>query len=350
MPDKINATLGSISSQNFTGFSPLPKKKPLLLSPKKTTNKSIPVKHNIEIPKEIHLIWLGSILPEEYLENLYNLVVSNCKNKFKINLWVDDKNNFYSAIEKSQLINKFLLSTIAIDAFKKSINIKNIKEIILLYNQVSPESLKIDLDSIKAVLLIADQERIGTFRNYAAAADIYRYLILYISGGVYIDIDNKVNFSRTYDQQTSLDIKASYGFLHHAIGENAVNNDLLASAKYHPILKKLLIAINKNYRNLSQEEMNNKRSKFPTQQDCNLTENRRTWTIRLTGPQALNNAVHFYLAEHNLSNRFPLMFNYNGRGNIGFFDITSKSDMNWLNKNPKKPETDEGLYKIFTNN
>lgn len=82
-----------------------------------------------------------------------------------------------------------------------------------------------------------------------------------------------------------------YRFVINAIGENAINNDLLASAKYHPILKKLLIDINNNYKSLSPKEINNKRSKFPTKQDCDLIENRRTVTIRLTGPQALHHAA-----------------------------------------------------------
>lgn len=176
-------------------------------------------RHQVEIPSKIHLIWLGSILPIDYLVNIYDLIALKYLDNFEVNLWVDNDNNFYKAFRALQQLDHYSLdnsmvngsgknsfitnrspSVFSLDALSQLIHIRNINEIIGLYEdlfRINPElNLKIDLNTIKKLLLIADKERIGIFCNYAAAADIYRYLILYALGGFYIDVDDKINFAK----------------------------------------------------------------------------------------------------------------------------------------------------------
>lgn len=96
------------------------------------------------VPKILHFIWIGSIIPNKYIDNLKTYVDNNAE--YKINLWVDRNYEF-------------------------TINGVNI----------------INIDSID----IINNHELNIVKNYGAKADILRLEIVYKYGGIYSDIDSK---------------------------------------------------------------------------------------------------------------------------------------------------------------
>ena len=96
------------------------------------------------VPKIIHFIWIGSIIPNKYIDNLNSYVNNNPH--YTINLWMDRSYEF--------TINGV-----------KIININSID--------------------------IINKHELNMVDNYGAKADILRLEILYEYGGIYSDIDSK---------------------------------------------------------------------------------------------------------------------------------------------------------------
>lgn len=113
--------------------------------------------------------------------------------------------------------------------------------------------------------MIAAREGIG-FHNQAARADIYRYLILFIDGGVYIDIDIDFKFeeySSKFDASSlittnGIKLKMS-GFPlkcvdgQYTTGIASINNDIIASIPGHFILQDVLGRMLEKYHHLDQQ-------------------------------------------------------------------------------------------------
>ena len=95
--------------------------------------------HSVE--KNIHFIWIGSIIPDKYITNIKTYINNN--SNYKIYLWVSH------------------------DTIIENVNVKNISELDIInkkeYNMVS---------------------------HYGSKADILRYEIIYNFGGIYCDIDS----------------------------------------------------------------------------------------------------------------------------------------------------------------
>ena len=66
------------------------------------------------VPKILHFIWIGSIIPNKYIDNL-NTYVNNNNPEYKINLWVD--RTYECSIDGVQIIN-----ISSIDIINKHIN------------------------------------------------------------------------------------------------------------------------------------------------------------------------------------------------------------------------------------
>lgn len=96
------------------------------------------------VPKILHFIWIGSIIPNKYIDNLNTYVNNNPE--YIINLWVD--RNYECSIDGVQIIN---------------------------------------ISSID----IINKHELNMVDNYGAKADILRLEILYKYGGIYSDIDSK---------------------------------------------------------------------------------------------------------------------------------------------------------------
>lgn len=95
--------------------------------------------HSVE--KNIHFIWIGSIVPDKYITNIKTYINNN--SKYKIYLWVSH------------------------DIIIENVTVKNISEQDIInkkeYNKAS---------------------------HYGAKADIFKYEIIYNFGGIYCDVDS----------------------------------------------------------------------------------------------------------------------------------------------------------------
>lgn len=103
---------------------------------------------NYKIPKIIHFIWIGSIIPDKYISNIETYAINN--SSYKIFIWVDKTKN--SDIKQ-------LLS---------NMELHNIEEI-----------------------QIRNKNAFDKMNVFAGKADILRYEIVYNFGGMYIDVDSK---------------------------------------------------------------------------------------------------------------------------------------------------------------
>lgn len=91
--------------------------------------------------------------------------------------------------------------------------------------------------------------------NLAAASDILRYIILYLKGGYYFDIDTKFKFDQkdnhTFESEPLLlgfkaNIRCSYSVFNfngkQTVTLNSINgnNDIIASLPRHPIIREVI--------------------------------------------------------------------------------------------------------------
>ena len=107
--------------------------------------KKVYLKYDINhIPKIIHFIWIGSMIPKKYIDNLNSYTKNNPQ--YTINLWVD--RNYEFTINQVKILN---------------------------------------INSLDVI----NKHELNVMDNYGAKADILRLEILYKYGGIYSDIDSK---------------------------------------------------------------------------------------------------------------------------------------------------------------
>jgi len=83
------------------------------------------------IPKKIHFIWIGGILPDQYLTSIIKLAQIAKKSGFEFCLWVDNDNNFYQAFENRIKKNRHGYFDISEDCIQKSgIKIRKINDLL----------------------------------------------------------------------------------------------------------------------------------------------------------------------------------------------------------------------------
>ena len=123
------------------------------------------------VPKIIHFIWIGSIIPNKYIDNLNSYVVNNPH--YTINLWVD--RNYEFPINGVKIIN------------------------------------------INSIDIINNHE-LNLVENYGAKADILRLEILYKYGGIYSDIDSRSlkGFDKKFLKDTVTYIESGWNNLQNA--------------------------------------------------------------------------------------------------------------------------------------
>lgn len=115
---------------------------------------------NVEIPKNIHFIWIGNMIKEKYIHT-----VINCKSinhDYNVILWVDDTSinqNVLNRLKESHVMVRHIYKELDTNKYDKLLNNKMIK---LLHCN----------------------------NNYGYKADIIRLYIVYMYGGIYSDIDS----------------------------------------------------------------------------------------------------------------------------------------------------------------
>jgi mannosyltransferase OCH1-like enzyme len=154
----------------------------------------------MSMPKKIHYFWVGNEISKE---SIHNITAIKAKNPgFEINLWTDRKlidkginNLLFNHMTKEEEeendteSNKTKIGKSAYDVgslfgLESYLNIRNIDEAFEFFITEERESSFLKNEYNRNVY--------GNYHNYALASDISRLVILYMEGGIYLDIDVKI--------------------------------------------------------------------------------------------------------------------------------------------------------------
>jgi mannosyltransferase OCH1-like enzyme len=105
-----------------------------------------------KIPKQLHFIWIGSKIPQKYIDNIITYITNN--KEYIINIWLDD-NTLLQEIPDNLI------------PYKDNVKLHNVNEISLI-----------------------NKKGFEIMENYGGKADILRYEIIFNYGGMYIDVDS----------------------------------------------------------------------------------------------------------------------------------------------------------------
>lgn len=250
------------------------------------------------IPKILHFIWIGEPLPEEYLQNILGFMRHNPEHEVKF--WTDNIHTF----RKKDL-------SYAQESSLKRLCVESVESIID--------------NAPKALQKIIVQESVGLYRNFAAASDIIRLLILSKFGGTYLDTD-LICLGAIPEQLNK------HGFMVSFINGLVINCIISASANNF-IIHKALDRIKDKYDEVEEKD----REYFPcflerckysiiSQKRANIyRDSRRQQTINMTGP----GIIASILKDKKINSLEQVGFNYKG-------SIEMRSDQNWLCKKPRK--------------
>ncbi len=150
-------------------------------------NKNNNTTNSDNVPLIIHFIWIGSIIPEKYINNIKTYVKNNPN--YKIFLWLDH-------LDKIELLIK-----------EDNIIIKNVNTDISLINK----------------------NEYNLINNYGFKADILRYEIIYNFGGIYSDVDSisVKPFDNNFKKDTVSYITPAWNNLQNAFLCFSKNNNFL---------------------------------------------------------------------------------------------------------------------------
>lgn len=185
---------------------------------------------NMIIPQNLHYIWLGGPILENYWGALMDMYFIAVKNDYKITIWVDNISN----LKKLKTDEGYYKQNTYFNLFNNSqrqLKVKNIKEL----KNITDEELFFPTGFLKELWHWIDLEQIG-LKNLAAASDLLRYLILSYYGGVYLDTDIH-SISKPFHPKGD-ELKNKIGQMSVKYGFLAIpySNTLLVSTKKHPVL------------------------------------------------------------------------------------------------------------------
>ncbi|OTA20551.1 hypothetical protein Xbed_01355 [Xenorhabdus beddingii] len=156
-------------------------------------------------PKKIHYFWMGKNIPEDDLRKIITIKYENPG--YKVYIW--GESNIQSLITKTldSIKFKFNGKNFDIGIINPNIEYRNIQDaFIFLCNNPQPTYKSLTVQNHK--ILETDENSLsnyhektqylqyiyslfsrGVYHNYAVASDIARLVILYMEGGLYLDVD-----------------------------------------------------------------------------------------------------------------------------------------------------------------
>ncbi|HEX2548443.1 MAG TPA: TcdA/TcdB catalytic glycosyltransferase domain-containing protein [Gammaproteobacteria bacterium] len=191
-------------------------------------------KNSRVIPQKIHFIWLGGPIPEEHLASIQKLALVANNSNFEVNIWVNDKNIVYKTL------NKMTPDSLEMPKGHRvtGIRLRNIDELI---PKMQRDPFFQKNYRLKKIIYHITREMVG-FKNWAAASDWLRYIILYLEGGYYFDTDTRFKIGIL---DKLIPDQPHFGFKINRNDEE-INNDIIAMLPKHELLKCMLIfAMNK---------------------------------------------------------------------------------------------------------
>lgn len=196
------------------------------------------MEYKFTIPKKLHFIWLGGELPEKYFRNITSFIVHNYD--YEVTLYIEKEIHYYNTLYKAGHSS----------LWNKRIKLEKLENVCREIYKFIPETRKLTT--------CLYQELIGNFCNKSAAADILRLFVLYLYGGVYLDVDLSVKFNADGCANLFGKLECKHGFLFH-VQESIINeglngnNDILASVPRAPLIKQMIITCIERYTDLMDE-------------------------------------------------------------------------------------------------
>ncbi len=145
--------------------------------------------------KKIHYIWIGGELKIEYI-NALSAMVKLCQIKsIELCLWTDNTSRINNVLELKNLSSN-------------GVTIKNTEDLIseLINNN---KAFGLD-DKSREYILKTVLFEYAVAPNYATIADIFRLMILFLEGGLYLDIDLRLIYTFELNNQKHFNTEYTY--------------------------------------------------------------------------------------------------------------------------------------------
>ena len=251
-------------------------------------DKLVNKKVDLTVPKIIHFIWVGGPIYEEYWLTITKMATIARANGYQLYVWVDNSRNLRSLKTYASRLKvnlpynpRIIIHNDTYDHYVNKIRSVKIKSIYDLQNQA--EQFKYFPSTFSREFWKNVQEEMIGLKNYAAASDLFRYLILFIYGGIYFDTDERI-VSSIFEMPKIGTITLPYGF------KNVRNtNSILLSIKRHPVLWFALMNSLKLYREISRRGKGAKRKPSGKM--------RIALTLEFTGPDLIKKAKEEFVKK-----------------------------------------------------
>lgn len=207
----------------------------------------------LEIPKKLHYIWIGGALKEEDFHNMASMTGLFAHSGYEVHIWTNKATRLDILKSEPQNGSQQTLkqySELAQDFFekRKQVYVHDIEEL-------RKETFLVD----QQVLTPADwqdywgfieRECVGLC-NFAAAADLLRYVILARHGGLFMNTSLKPLIKPVHSEHLPrIQTLASYT----GYGHVYKNNNLMVSTPKNPIMLYVIAEVLWNYLNCEQKE------------------------------------------------------------------------------------------------
>ncbi|MDX7987307.1 hypothetical protein FE392_08175 [Xenorhabdus sp. 12] len=149
----------------------------------------------MNIPKKIHYFWVGNNIPEKFMENIIKMKLANPG--FEVHLWTNNNSlflNTFRSMTKSfgEIFGcefdkiRYGSNEVLIRNIKDAFELLNKDPLILIGAALTSEPQEINFLILESLFY---RNIHGYYKNYALASDIARLVILYVEGGIYLDVD-----------------------------------------------------------------------------------------------------------------------------------------------------------------
>lgn len=298
-----------------------------------------------KVPRVFNFIALGPI-PTPYLPNILGIAHICAKQNPPFRAVLHVKNQ-KETLQKLQKEYAHLDLEVKIDQKTNKFGNLEIKNISLI-TQKMQQDIKSDQNpdgfyeakECKLLMDLIETDQIG-FRNLASVSDVLRYELLRQEGGYYLDWDTHL-VKGQLDDTKLIDEK---GFKASVYGKKEGyslegGNSILASTKNHPILQETLKHICMFYEYYKEEELNKTKSHSFSLNDkkrSNVTQERKTLTMDLSGPNALITTLELnanIAKESYLRTKFGTETPRNIK--VANLEVIDDSSGNWIHVSEKR--------------
>ncbi len=225
------------------------------------------------IPKKLHLVWLGSLPPEDAKNNV--IAWRDMNPDHEANLWIDSKTYPADKKDEFELLKQW--------AKENNVRLRDVNGSDFgLYRRMQNRKFY-------------DKEISQPYANYAAAADILRVEFLYDEGGKYYDIRDIFPGIQMREMNPDSGFLCRWRYYRTREGVSpGTSNDILASMPKGYIIAAYRNVITRNYVALYKDAKKVRAHRDPAYLLPGAS-GRKTSTIDISGPNALNQALRSYL-------------------------------------------------------